>query len=474
MAARNLCAGPPIRPEPDPEPMIAPRIPYSAWIYLAIAGLTLFDAFHPQAVLADITSVLIILFLILEIRAVSRAQMVVGVLLLAAGFGGAAISGDWAGVVMGGLNRSRVFLLLFFAVTWLQPPATQSPALRAARGRIVNQPPGRRFMALSLGVHGMGAILNLAGLGLLATVIQRSGDIRLRRRLTVALIQGFTSAACWSPFTVGMVVVLIALPTLTWRDVVGLGAVCALAIILGGLGADYLFHRAQPEAATAPPPPISAAERWRALAILGSLAGTNLVLIESAGISIPVALGMVGPVYGLVWYALMTGHPSAWMRRGREMAGQVMAQLSTLRGEVLVFVAANIFGLGVAAILPAEALGAAVDELIPWPDAKLAAIIGLFLLCGMAGLHPVVVVIFLTAVLPPAALGLDVRILGVTYLATWGMSSMVSPFSATTLYMSRLTGVPAHVIAWRWAAPAIVPSALAVGAWIIFVRHMGV
>lgn len=453
--------------------MSAPRIPFSAWLYLAIAGLTLVEAFLPRAALANLTSVLILCFLCLEIRGVPRAQSVVGVLLVVGGLAGAALSGDWAGVVIDGVARSRTFLLLFFAVAWLQPPAVQSRALHATRQRIVNQPPGRRFMALSVGVHGIGAVLNLAGLGLLATVIQRSGDARLRRRQSVALMQGFTSTSCWSPFTVGIVVVLVALPSLTWREAAPVGVAAAAALILGGLAADYFFHRASPEPVSGPPPPISAGEIWRTLAILLSLAGALLGLIESAGISIPVALGLVGPAYGLAWYAMMTGHPSAWKRRAGEMAGQVMAQLPTLRGEVLIFVGANIFGLGVASVLPGEILGAAVDRLIPWPDAKLAAMIGLFLLCGMAGLHPVVVVIFLTAVLPPAALGLEVRIVGITYLASWGMSSMVSPFSATTLFMSRLTGVPPHVIAWRWAVPSVLPGALAVTAWIIFVRHMG-
>ncbi|MDP6173109.1 MAG: hypothetical protein QGF09_02955 [Rhodospirillales bacterium] len=446
---------------------------FSGGLYLIIALFTLVDAFRPSTPLTNFTSVLILLFLALEIRRVSRVQLILGGFLGVAGLGGAALSGEWSAVVVDGLARSRPFLLLFFAVAWLQPPAMQSPALQATRGHIVNQPPGRRYMSLSLGVHGIGAVLNLAGLGLLATVIERTGDVRLRRRLAVALMQGFTTTSCWSPFTIGMVVVLVALPGLAWRQVALIGVATAATLILSGLVLDYLFHRGQPEPAGAPPPPMPAIHTWRTLGILISLAAMVLLLTESARISIPVALSIVGPAYGLSWYGLMTGHRAAWGRRAGEMAGNVITQLPSLRGEALVFVGANLFGLGVSSILPAQALGAAVDGMIPWPDVKLVATIALFLVCAMAGLHPVVVVIFFSAVLPPEALGLETHIMGATYLVVWGMSSMVSPFSATNLYMARLTGLPSHVIAWRWGVPSILPSAVAVAACLILIRHLG-
>jgi hypothetical protein len=49
---------------------------------------------------------------------------------------------------------------------------------------------------------------------------------------------------------------------------------------------------------------------------------------------------------------------------------------------------------------------------------------------------------------------------------------MISPFSGTTLFMSRETGVPAHVIAWKWASrPTILQAAVLFHVTII-IRHM--
>jgi hypothetical protein len=224
-------------------PVPPSRILISAWVYLSIAMITLAETFVDLPALTPTVAALIILFIALEIPFISRAQLATGFILVGLGLISAATSGQWEEVLIGGISRSKTFLLLFFAVSWLQYPAGESPSLRAARTTIVSQPPGRRYLYLSFGVHGLGAVLNLAGLSLLSSVVEGQKKPRLKRRLTVALMQGFTSASCWSPFYVGMVVILVALPTLAWRDVGPLGAGLALIIILSGWAYDRLIVR---------------------------------------------------------------------------------------------------------------------------------------------------------------------------------------------------------------------------------------
>ena len=84
-----------------------------------------------------------------------------------------------------------------------------------------------------------------------------------------------------------------------------------------------------------------------------------------------------------------------------------------------------------------------------------------------------VVVIALTAIVPPEVLGLSTWLVGVIYLGVWGISTMVSPFSGTTLFMSRATGEAAHVIGWRWApGPAVVAGTVVV-IFTVALRHLG-
>ena len=220
------------------------RIAISAWVYLVIAGLALIDAFIHLPPLVPVTAGLIVFFILLQFREIPLPQKIAGIVLTLIGLIGAAASENWAAVVIDGIARSRIFLLLFFAVSWLQFPVNQSPSMQAAQRTIVSQPPGRRFLYMSFGVHILGSVLNLAGLGLLSTMVEKQKSPHLRRRMAMALINGFGSAACWSPCCSGMIVGLVAIPTLSWRGIGPVGVILALAIMLMGWTSARLVLRA--------------------------------------------------------------------------------------------------------------------------------------------------------------------------------------------------------------------------------------
>lgn len=439
--------------------MTQDRISFSAWLFALIGLLTIVHAFVPLRALVLIAAALIVLFLVLQFRFIPRTQQVAGLVLIALGMTGAAISGEWQSTLIDGIARSRIFLLLFFAVSWLQIPVGSSPALQASRATLLSQPPGRRFLYLSFGVHCIGSVLNLAGLGLLSTVVEKQPDVILRRRLTLALMQGFTAASCWSPFYIGMIVVLVALPSLQWRELAPAGIPMAALIIVTGWLYDRVRnrHRAKGEA-DRPTVPLSRSNLIRTGAILVLLIALVMEVVDLTNTSIPVTLGLVGPPFALIWYGIIKGSKGASIVDPlMDMTRGAMARLPSLRNESMVFVAANIFGVGLATVIPTESLGELVQQLVPFAELRIALLVYFFLFCGILGLHPVIIVIALTAILPPEALGLSPWIVGVLYLGAWGTTTMVSPFSGTTLFMSRVTGVPPHVIGWQWAlGPALV------------------
>ena len=208
------------------------RLTLSAWIFLSVCLITIVDAFMPQMVFKLVSAGLIVVYLILQIRKIPIKQEFAGLILILIGSLAAWQSGIWLNTLIDGLARSRIFLLLFFAVAWLQFPVGDSPTLKSVREAILHQPPGRRFLVLSFGMHMLGAILNVAAVGLLSPILKARSDPLLQRRLSLAVMHGFTSASAWSPFYIGMIVVLVAIPNLSWLDVALQGMALAPIMIL--------------------------------------------------------------------------------------------------------------------------------------------------------------------------------------------------------------------------------------------------
>lgn len=447
-------------------------ITFSAWVYFGLCVLTIVDAFVGLPILVNGTVGLIVLFVILQFTAVPRPQQIAAVVLIGIGLAGAAVSGEWQTVLTDGIARSRVFLLLFFAVSWLQIPVGESPSLRATRATIVNQPPGRRFLVSAFGVHFLGAVLNLAGLALLTTMVERQSDPLLRRRLCLTLMHGFTSASCWSPFYIGMIVVLVALPSLRWAELAPTGMLMAVVIILVGWAYDRLaYARSGTHGRVESADPLSAGNFFRTVGILAALIGVAMLAVEITGTSIPIALGIIGPPVALIWFGTMGGGLVSLRSSSSDLANRAISRLPSLRNESLVFVAANILGVGIASAIPTEDLGEVVRSALPWADLRIVVLIFLFFICSMIGLHPVIVVISISALLPPEAMGLSDWIVGIIFIGVWGICTMVSPFSGTTLFMSRVAGVPAYVIGWRWSPPMALLSAAAISVFVIALRH---
>ncbi len=451
--------------------MIKTSISLSAWIYLSIAALALAEVVVDWTLFVPLASGLTVLFLCLEIKRVPAIPRSVGLTLIAAGLISAASAGQFSSAALDGFARSKTFVLLFFAVAWLQITARESPALQAVRATITSQPPGRRFLVSALGVHVLGAVLNLAGLSLVATMIDRQHDPRLLKRLTMALMLGFTSASCWSPFYVSMAVVLTALPNVRWIEVAPYGFVIAMAAVFGGFLFDRLIGRGSIESDSQKRDPLSSKNKFRAIGILSSLSLMVVALVELVGTSIPVSLGLVAPPFALIWTASSTHTPASGILHMQNLVNRVVCGLPSLRNEVLVFVGATVFGVGISALIPTEDLTPFLNQWVPSIDVRLALLTFGVAAVSMIGLHPVIAVILVGEVLPPDVLGVPDWIMGLALLGIWGLSTMISPYSATTLYLSRVSGVSAYTMAWRWNLPFVLIAISLMTLGVIGLRH---
>ena len=445
---------PPDGPPPE-SPAPAPGV--SAWLYLVLCAVAILQVFWQPEGWKSVAVVLAGVFLLLEFRNTSVTQRCVGYALAGGGVALGFQAGEGLSVLLDGIAASLKFLLVFFAVAWMQIPAKTSPTLMSARQFVLDQPAGRRFLILAYAAHFLGAFLNLAALTLLSDMVARPKDQRLKDRLAVALMVGFTSASAWSPFYVSVTVVLAALPGLKWVDIAVPGLIMGITVVAVTALIDRFFVRG-----SRPRPPkgprVENANWCKLSMLLGTLMVSVVTLESYFHLSIPVVLGLLAPPFAVIWLFISKG-------RAHEAPGlsrRVVTSLPSLRGEALIFIGANLFGTGVSRILDPAAV-AGLLNIGAWPDmAKPIALAAFIIVIGGIGLHPVVLVILVGSVLPPEVFGMPPVVMGLVMLGTWGLSTTSSPVSGTTLVVGRLTGESSFRLAWRRAPLYTLTGALVV------------
>ena len=128
-------------------------------------------------------------------------------------------------------------------------------------------------------------------------------------------------------------------------------------------------------------------------------------------------------------------------------------------------------GLGIASTISAENLSNLLNIVAPWMDLRIILITFVFLILGFLGLHPIIVVLTFSTIFSPEVIGLRDWILALIYLGCWGLATMISPYSGTTLFMSRFTGIPSYIIGWKWSLYSVFFNAALIDLFIITLRH---
>lgn len=431
-----------------PQPARPGRASLAAALYLLTCLLTLGGGLGLPWASAG-AAVLLVAFLVLEAPRVPRIQRLVGLTLIGLGVIACAAAPKPEQLLTEGLIGTLPFLVLFAAVLCLQVPALASPSLHQVGDAIVRQPPGRRYLAVSAGAHVLGAMLNLAGLQFVASVLERAGDERVRERLALAMMRGFSAAAYWSPLFVSTAVVLSIMPGLRWPDVGPYGMALAALVIALAWTLDRLRRQAS-QGPVSHGPPLPAIALVKMAAVFVTLMGPVLILVEMLDIGIAIALGLVAPIFAVLWRAAADDWRMPLKDSVGLVAAHARARLPDLRAEALLFTGASLLGTGLAALARAH------PELVIAPVSAVPAGLGLMALVsgitvmGLLGLHPVVPVIAIGRALPPEALGTSPALLALALMAGWGLGTMVSPVSATSMYVARLLGRPVWMVAWRW------------------------
>lgn len=398
----------------------------------------------------------LIVYLMLAVRRIRRLQALVG--------GGFAVTGAglaWAGAGTGGLadlalaasRHTLPLLLLFGAVAWLHHAVRTESRFTSLGDAIAGLPPARRVVAIGLSSHFLGGVLSLAGLGLVTSIPSRQSTAPRLKLTAQAAVRGFNTAACWSPFFVGMAAALTAV-SVRWTDVVSDGVV--LAVLLLGLAWLWEWRRpVQVPAATPPPGPLP--HLGQITLTLAAVALPVIALHEGAGLTIPVAIALACPVAAVGISGRAS--PSGVIPVGLA----VWHHLPLLATEIFVLFSANVFAVG---------LLAHTGPILAWLDALPGDVAagawgpGAVIMAGTAiaglGIHPLVVITFVAGAMPHGLPGTSAASTALALAVVWGLGTMISPISAVNMMLARMTGVSPLRIAWVWnGAFGLVAAALA-------------
>jgi len=417
----------------------------------------------------------LLVYIVVEPRNVLRSQWIMAGGLIVVGLALAASHGNLGAALWQGGRGTLMFIVLFGSVTLLQYPALRSPSIQIVREIVTNLPPGRRYLWLSMASHFLAAITNFAGFALLSSFVAASPTGELRKRMALALSRGFVAASTWSPFFLGMAVVVSLMPDLRWLDVVVPGMVISLCLIFWGAALDRLGTRGRPRAKPGAASP-TIAGRNPALLRLGLLSailvGGVAALDAVAHYPMSTTIAIVVTAFSLGWFAVLRAGSVAGGSRvdAREYAVSLVGDVSALRGLSVIFVAANIFGHGVSSAVDGRIL---VD---------LAASIGVsgvlwipFLLCVVAagsflGMHQIILIVVIGHTLPAETIGLTQATLAVVLLTSWGIGGVISPLSNLSLYVANMLGQSNWSMAWRDNGPYAL-GCIAISSAIIAVFH---
>ncbi|WP_236016514.1 hypothetical protein [Salipiger abyssi] len=466
---------------PSPEQAMAPPLPdfIAGLLLMAVTGLVALREWGGPAALDPLLFLLLgllVAVLFFQVRPGRKGFVIVALALT-----GALIwrGGDWQEVVLRAA-RSAAFIGAFFtALATLRSAAEPSQAIRAGGSFLARQPPGRRYLALTMGGTAFALILNYGAISLLGSLAtaaaQEEPDAEIRnhrrRRMLLAIQRGFITSLPWSPLSFAVAITTVLIPGTSWGSVLlpALGTSALMTLI--GWGLDTLFKPRLSHPAKTPEPEGSWALMLPLLALLAILAASVLVLGALTGIRVVGLVLVIVPAMALVWAALQARAGAAPLRR--RLSDYCFREMPSYRGEVLLLMMAGYIGTVAAPLLVplVKASGFHPEDLPPW--LVLAGLVWVIPLAGQFAMNPILAVTMIAPLLPsPAALGVTPVALVTAITAGWALGGISSPFTATTLLTGSFGNVSARHVGLRWNGSYMVTALVALPLWVLAYAYL--
>ncbi|ASM75310.1 membrane protein (plasmid) [Pseudosulfitobacter pseudonitzschiae] len=384
--------------------------------------------------------------------------------------GGALIVALWrdvpSEVLMDAIGRSLFLGALIILLGTLRSAAMMAPEVGEAGVYLTGQPPSRRYLALSFGGHLFGVLINFGGLVILLDLAKRAlaepstmqlppdlQEARLRR-MTLAIIRGFSLISLWSPFGFAANVVLITLPSLSYFDFGPFGFAISFVFIAIGWSLDRVQNRRLSQrAVTGRRPQVTS---WRGAALLVGhvvILGLSIVTMhEVSSLTFQESLLLLAPCYAIFWSALssrkLTGGP--WKTINATLLDS-WRRMPATAGEVGVFAAAGFLSVVLIAVIPVDGLRDFFADLSLGPVTLALGLMMSVVVLAFVGVNPIVTASVFGAIASQLALpGLNDLTIALAIIGGWTAVIGLSPFITTIALCASIIDRPAGLIGPVW------------------------
>ena len=284
----------------------------------------------------------------------------------------------------------------------------------------------RAVVTTALGTHFLGAVINLSALFVFGDRMQREG--KLTKVQMIILARTFTAAAWWSPFFIATGVALTYAPDMVWTKSLIPG------MIMSGLAISYsiveVCYFRKKEFAGYP-------IRFESLAVPVFLAGV-VICIHSFRheVNIMLLISFVAPTGAFLF---MRSRP-----RTAALKEFVQYKLLSVNSQFALFLAAGVFSTGLKSVTLVYPEIFSLEGL-QFNPSLFAVVLGVMLVVGVMGVHPLVSISIAGPLLLP--LNPDHSQLAFLFLSSWAVSTGSSPLSGVGLALvSRYHASPRQII----------------------------
>ncbi|ARO15914.1 hypothetical protein BVG79_p1000112 (plasmid) [Ketogulonicigenium robustum] len=345
------------------------------------------------------------------------------------------------------------FAALMTVIALLRHPVRRSPRVQDAAGYLTSFTPRFRYGALNAGAMGLALLFNVGIITMIGDLMRRPDEAHVtdptRRAMVVAAMRGAALVSIWSPLGIGFAIVIAGIPALNPTAFLALAA--ATTVVALAITARWPLLPPEATIAHLPQQPGTRSPRalLQVLLICALVLALTLLLHHWAGVSFTIASITVLPAFAAIWLLAEASPPSDGTRlRAYQKA---VSGLGDMRSEGAIFMAANVIGTMIAALVGAAHLGAGSFGA---GAGTLPVLLGLLVLIPLSAalyLPNSIVVVIAAQIFGTGPLGQDHPLaLGLVLAVGWASAIAVSPVSAMNLLLARACGVSAPHAARRW------------------------
>lgn len=357
-----------------------------------------------------------------------------------------------AAIVERALYQGVGFSSFLSVLGMLRYAVGRSEIIRNAAEYLMSMPGRRRYQAVKVGSHLLSLLFNIGIISLLGQMVAKAteGQDRQgeRRSILLAAMRGTVLMTIWSPLGVGFAIITQSIPNLAPTAFVVAAFATAVALIL----VTTIFHTE-----TTGQTGYAGKAEDREVPSVGPLAitlcacfglfGGTLAIHAAIDVSPLVASLILLPLFALGWIVYEQRVPLSGF--GHEIKGMV-GNMSVMRTESAIYLSASV--IGATAVVFLDGRDDFLENLNQLPPSVLASLC-IVAIAGSAVLfvpHSIVVV-FLAQLFGAAAFGnAHPMLLALALSLGWAAGIALSPISAMTITMARLTSTSATTIVLRW------------------------